>query len=198
MDNSKYLQTDLLPLSNRILNQTDFVAYDERFFDLIGPDAKIEQVQQLKPGQSHEASCYNPDTHELFFTELAGPGGTSVDGLYAGSHSWQYLLNTETNVLRNITTNPPTFNVHGCVYYKGAYYVVTDGSPNGTALLARIDPITLERTTLLNNYYQQPLLSFNDLDIDPDGNFWLADSIAGWVRTCLYELDLQVPELKAI
>lgn len=148
----------------------------------MGPDARIEQVQELALGQNHEASCFNPDTKQLFFAELGGPGGTSADGLYAGSHSWQYLLDTETNVLRNVTTSPPTFNVHGCVYYHGAYHVVTDGSPNGTATLARIDPSTLESTTLLDNYYQQPFISFNDLDIDPDGNFWLADSISGWVR----------------
>lgn len=163
------------------MSETDFIAYDERFFDLVGPGARIEQVQELAPGQYHEASCFNPDTKELFFTELGGPSGISGDG-FSGAHAWQYLLDTETNELRNITTSPPTFNVHGCVFYNGSYHVVTDGSPSGTATLARIDPVTLERTTLLNNYYQQPFISFNDLDIDPDGNFWLADSISGWVR----------------
>lgn len=165
--------------SNRILSQTDFIAYDERFFDLIGPSAKVEKVQEL-PLQIHEASCFNLNTKELFFAEWGPPGGIVGNGLN-GTHTWQYLLNTETNVLRNITTSPPTFNAHGCVFYNNSFHVVSDGGPNNTATLSKIDPTTLESTVLLNNYYQQPFISFNDFDIDQDGNFWIADSLSGWV-----------------
>lgn len=91
------------------------------------------------------------------------------------------MLNTETNVLRNITTNPPTTNAHGCVFYRGAMYVVTDGSHTETGALVKIEPGSLNKTVLLNNYYQQPFMGFNDLDIDPDGNFWLTDSRSAYV-----------------
>lgn len=60
-------------------------------------------------------------------------------------------------------------------------YVVTDGSHEETGALIKIDPVTLNRTVLLNNYYQQPFMGFNDLEIDPDGNFWLTDSKSGYV-----------------
>lgn len=99
-----------------------------------------------------------------------------------GSHSWQYLLDTKTNTLRNITTSPPTWNAHGCVFYKGAYHVVTDGGPNNTGLLTKIDPITLTSTPLLNNYYQQPFIALNDIDIDEDGNYWITDDRYGKVN----------------
>lgn len=92
------------------------------------------------------------------------------------------MLNTETNVLRNITTNPPTINAHGCVFHRGAMYVVTDGDHKETAALVKIEPGSLSKTILLNNYYQQPFMGFNDLDIDPDGNFWITDSKSGYVR----------------
>lgn len=154
------------------------MASDERFFDLVRPGARIEQVQELAPGQYREACCFSPDTKDLFFTELGGPGGVSGGG-FSGAHSWQYLLDTETNELLNITTSPPTRNVHGCVLCNGSYHVVTDESPSGTVTLARTDPVTLERTTLRKDYDQQPVLSFNDVDMDPDGNFWLADSMSG-------------------
>ena len=61
-------------------------------------------------------------------------------------------------------------------------YVVNDGGPNSPAELAKIDPRTLKKTVLLNNYYQQPFMGFNDLEIDPYGNFYLTDSYSGWVR----------------
>ena len=160
---------------NEHLNTTNFIAYDERFFDLIGPDAVVEHVQPLAY-QSHESACYNPSTKQLFFVEWGPPGGDN------GTHTWQYMLDTQTNELKKITTNPPTVNVHGCVFYNDAMYVVTDGSHNETGYLARIDPVTLERTTLLNNYYQEPFLGFNDLEIDPNGNFWLTDSKSAYGR----------------
>lgn len=96
-------------------------------------------------------------------------------------HTWQYLLDTETNELKNVTTDPPTVNAHGCVVYRDALYVVTDGGPDGTGALVRIDPETWEMEVLLNNYYQQPFMGFNDLDIDSDGNFWMTDSKSGAV-----------------
>ncbi|KAF3012868.1 hypothetical protein E8E14_011196 [Neopestalotiopsis sp. 37M] len=164
-----------LAQTNEFLNTTDFIAYDDKFFDIIGPNAIVNHVQQLA-FQSHEAACFNPDTKELFFVEWGPPGGL------AGEHSWQYMLNTETNVLRNITTNPPTTNAHGCVFYRGAMYVVTDGSHTETGALVKIEPGSLNKTVLLNNYYQQPFMGFNDLDIDPDGNFWLTDSRSAYGR----------------
>lgn len=161
---------------NAFLNTTNFIAYDEKFFEILGPTATIEHVQHLAL-QSHESPCFNKDTKELYFVEWGPPGGDN------GTHTWQYLLDTKDDTLRKITTSPPTVNAHGCVYYDGAYHVVTDGSFNETATLVRVDPGTLEKKVLLNNYYQQPFMGFNDIEIDPDGNFWLTDSRSGWVST---------------
>jgi gluconolactonase len=163
---------------NAFLNTTNFIAYDEKFFEILGPKASVEHVQQLAL-QSHEAPCFNKNTKELYFVEWGPPGGEN------GTHTWQYLLDTKNNTLRKITTNPPTINAHGCVYYDGAYYIVTDGTVNETATLVRVDPATLEKKVLLNNYYQQPFMGFNDIEIDADGNFWLTDSRSGWVSDSL-------------
>ncbi|KAF4445803.1 calcium-dependent phosphotriesterase [Fusarium austroafricanum] len=154
------------------LNSTDFVAYDERFFDLLGPDAKIRRLHDL-PFQTHEAPCYNSKTKDLFFIEWGPPGGDN------GFHDWQYLLNTETNKLRKVTTNPPIHNVHGCAVYDGNYYVITDGSYNETASLNRITP-KLEKSTLLNNFYGLSFSGLNDIDVDDEGNFWMTDDHYGW------------------
>ncbi|GAW15111.1 hypothetical protein ANO14919_045200 [Xylariales sp. No.14919] len=163
---------------NRQLNETDFVAYDDRFFDFVGPDATVEKVITLAH-QTHEAPCWVPGTKDIFFVEWGPPGGDN------GVHNYQYLLNTETHKLRNVTTDPPTVNVHGCVTYDGALYVVTDGGPSESAYFAKIDPKTWKRTTLLNHYYEQPFGSFNDLEVDNDGNFYLTDSRSGYFRNII-------------
>ncbi|KAK8028458.1 Six-bladed beta-propeller TolB-like protein [Apiospora marii] len=155
---------------NEHINQTSFVAYDPRFFDIIGPDATVKQLQTL-PFQIHEAPCYIPETSQLFFVAWGSPG-----------YDHQYLLDLKTNNLTTVRTNPPTWNVHGCVYSKGKLHVVTDGGPHETGYLATIDPSTWERTMILNNHDEQPFISFNDLDLDREGNYYLTDSLSGWGR----------------
>ncbi|KAL4896425.1 hypothetical protein BDV59DRAFT_198806 [Aspergillus ambiguus] len=158
------------------LNTTDFVAYDPKFLDIIGPNATVDHVQQLAY-QSHESPCYIKDTNQLFFVEWGPPGG--VDGI----HSWQYMLDVATNTLKKVTTKPPTYNAHGCVYYNQSMYVVTDGyGDKQTGQVVQIDPRTLEMETVLNNFLVQPFAGFNDLEMDRDGNFWLTDSKSGWGR----------------
>jgi hypothetical protein len=61
--------------------------------------------------------------------------------------------------------------------------VVTDGGPDETGYLASIDPKTWERKTLLNNYYERPFIGFNEIEMDREGNYYLTDSLSGWVCT---------------
>lgn len=161
------------------MNATSVVAYDERFFEIIGPGATVTQLLTL-PFQVHGAPCYIPSLHSLFFVEWGPPGGNTPNG----GHDYQYLLNLTTNTLEIIRTNSPTWNIHGCVYQNDLLHIVTDGGPEGTAYLATIDPASnWTRTTLLNNFYQRPFISFNDLELDGEGNYYLTDSYSGWGRS---------------
>ncbi|KAI7366816.1 hypothetical protein KC354_g3871 [Hortaea werneckii] len=156
---------------NDFLNTTDFVAFDPRFFDIIGPEARIEHVLVNSTEVQYEASCFNPESQKLFFAAWGYPG-----------HYWQYLLDASTYELTNITTDPPTLNAHGCVYNQGSYVVATDGGNGEYASIVQINGSTLKAETLINNFYQQPFLGFNDIDMDPNGNIWVTDSISAWGR----------------
>lgn len=152
--------------------------------EIIGADATIEHIQHLA-FQTHEAPCYIPDTKQLLFVEWGKPGGDD------GIHDWQYLLDVENNTLRKIMTDPPTHNLHGCVNFQGKLYGVTDGyGDSETGSLVQIDPRSWKVTTLLNNFVGQPFAGFNDLEVDPEGNFWLTDSKSGWV--CRLPLNVDV------
>jgi sugar lactone lactonase YvrE len=56
-----------------------------------------------------------------------------------------------------------------------------------------VDPKTLEAEVIINNFYQQPFLGFNDIDIDPNGNIWVTDSTSAWVRTYPVPLPSRIP-----
>ncbi|KFY63799.1 hypothetical protein V496_03683 [Pseudogymnoascus sp. VKM F-4515 (FW-2607)] len=160
----------LQSISNAYLNTTNFVAFDPSFFDIIGPSAKVEHIITADPSISHEASCYIPTTQQLYYAA------------WGFGHGWQYVLDTTTHVLKNITTSPPTYNAHGCVYFDESIYVATDGGDGHYGSIVKINPKSLKAETLINNFYQQPFLGFNDLDIDPAGNIWATDSISAWGR----------------
>ncbi|KAK8042337.1 hypothetical protein PG994_012820 [Apiospora phragmitis] len=145
----KSLTAELPPFQyiNEQTNQTSFVAYDPRFFDISGPTRQ--------------------------WSRMGGPGGGENS-----CHDYQYLLDLKINNLTTVRINPPTWNVRGCVYSKGKLHVVTDGGPHETGYLATIDPSTWERTRILNNHDEQSFISFNDLDMDCEGNYDLTDSLS--------------------
>lgn len=159
----------MLP-SNDHLRQTNFVAFDDRFFNIVGPDAKVEKIMISDPEQSQEAPCYLEKTNQIFFAE------------WGYNHAWQYLLDADTNELMNVTTDPPTLNAHGCVYRDGYMYLATDGGNGVPASIIKVDVTTLKAETVINNFYQQPFSGFNDIDMDANGNLWVTDSISAWVR----------------
>ncbi|KAJ3572912.1 hypothetical protein NPX13_g4892 [Xylaria arbuscula] len=165
---------------NRQINRTSFIAYDERFFDIIGSNATIEKLLDL-PFQVHEAPCHIPEQDKLFFVEWGPPGGGEN-----GGHDYQYLLDLKTNELTELRTNPPTWNVHGCVYRQGKLHIVTDGGLQDVPYLASIDPDTWNRTKLLNNYYERPFISFNDIEMDHEGNYYITDSLSGQSSHCTH------------
>ncbi|CZR62402.1 uncharacterized protein PAC_12299 [Phialocephala subalpina] len=138
----KKLQSHL----NAYFNTTNFVAFDPSFFDIIGPTAKVEHIITLPPETNLEAACFVKSTNQLFFAA------------WGFDHDWQYMIDVETNELKNITTDPPTMNAHGCVYYNDSMHVATDGGAGHYASIVKIDPKTLKAETLINNFYQQPFL----------------------------------------
>ncbi|KAJ5862962.1 hypothetical protein N7455_007030 [Penicillium solitum] len=99
--------------------------------NIIGAEATIEHVQKL---------AYQSHRRPLFFVEWDPLGGND------GTQKWQYLLDVDTNSIKKIVTDPPTFNVHGYVSYQGHLYVATDGAGRSeSGSLVQIDPFSEEK-----------------------------------------------------
>lgn len=65
--------------TNDHIQQSSFVAYDQRFFDIIGSNATVEQLQILT-FQLHEAFCYIKETSQLFFFDWTWDFATNFNG----------------------------------------------------------------------------------------------------------------------
>jgi gluconolactonase len=82
------------------LKTTKFVAYDERFFDIAGPDATITQIAIL-PQMIHEAPSWIPETNQLLFTEW-GP----IDDTLFAQHPWQWLIDLDDGKNYTVSIRP--------------------------------------------------------------------------------------------
>lgn len=158
---------------NTALNQTQrasFTAFDQQFFNILGPSARLEKIASFAPGLGHvhEAPVYIPEINSLLFAD------TSLIGTLQ-------LLNLTNNHLRNITTTPPLWNVNGGTYHRGRVYLVTNGSP--VRGVYQFNYTTFTATPVVNNYRGRKLNSPNDLVFDKAGNIWFTDPAYGWTSS---------------
>jgi gluconolactonase len=134
-----------------------FIAFDPRFFDVIGTTPKVELMYNLT-GILYEAPAFLPDQNVLFFSE-------------PGSYN-QFYVNLTTNppALTNISFNPPVYAVNGARYSaRDKRLYVTSMGGNGTAAsIWSADPVTLESVTLANNYRGLHLNSPDDIVVSND------------------------------
>ncbi|KAI7458080.1 hypothetical protein KC364_g10559 [Hortaea werneckii] len=164
------------------LADTSFVAWDERFLDVIGCDARVETIQTFESPEDthvHEAPVYVAETNELVFSDTSQIG-------------WLWAVNIDSHKTRKIATNPPLSNVNGATSHNGLLYACTNGGsvrgiftiqptaepPNGLASknpnsIYHFDPHTKTLRTLSNS----PLLFPNGLALSVDEKtLYVADS----------------------
>lgn len=98
------------------IKNSDFIAFDDAFLDVLGPKVKLERIQTFPHDQwhVHEAPVYLPETNELLYSD------TSLAGLL-------YAINIDTHEVRKILSGPPLQNVNGGTYYRGKVCVATNG-----------------------------------------------------------------------
>jgi gluconolactonase len=118
-----------------------FLAFDPRFFDILGPNPKLDLVFNVSQN-THEGPTYIPTENVLFFTQPGSPNQYYVE------------FNNTPPTLRNISFSPPINSVVGGAYNpedKQLYVSAVGG--NGTAAgLFKINPATLESKVIVNNY----------------------------------------------
>ena len=143
--------------------KADFIAFDERFFDVLGSEPLLESLYDLPDGL-REAPVYIPEQNALYFSDQA-----------AGKL-----------IVLNLTKEPPTYNVvplspplegiNGMIYSPedGMMYATVNKCPSAEAGVYSIDPVTLKTKSVVNNFIGHPFNSPNDLALSP-GGIWFTD-----------------------
>lgn len=143
--------------------KADFIAFDERFFDLIGPRPKLESMFNLSREESlKEAPVYIPSSNYLFISDIGARKQMRIN------------LTEEEPTFEYIELNPPLATINGAAYSEkdGLIYVTVHTSDGVDGGIYSIDPDTLERKVVLNNFLGHRFNSPNDLVIAENGLFF--------------------------
>lgn len=175
MDQASYAETVVPGDSSwHLVKVADFIVYDkERGLEILGDKPTSEHKFEITP-LFHDATVYDPNTNEVWFSELTGGELTQkvID-----------LSNEDKGVHRK-AANPPLYSPVGGIYRNGLFYFCVGGSsdkvpgPDGT--VARPGVYTLNATSgeskvLLNNYFGYWFSTCNDIAMDGEGNIWFTD-----------------------
>ncbi|KIV81316.1 hypothetical protein PV11_03508 [Exophiala sideris] len=163
--------------------QASFIAYDRRFFDILGPHPKLEKLFTLPEG-THEAPNYLPAQNKVFVSNF--------------NYTYEYLidLSSEPPVLENLTTTPELQSVNGGFIYQGKLVVGTDGFRNSTPPgLYLYDPATNHSEVLLNNFRGLRFNTPDDLVVDQYGQVWFVDAPFGYITGVYYGLPQLAPSI---
>lgn len=141
-----------------------FVAFDDRFFDVIGPNPSLEKLFTL-PEQTHEAPNYLPKENKVI-----------VSG-FNDTYDYYIHLDTEPLTIEKFSANPPLQGVNGGILHSDTLILGTDGFLNSTPPgLYTLDPASENSSVLLNNYREIRFNTIDDLTIDHLGQVWFVDA----------------------
>ena len=146
------------------MSQASFVAFDQRFFDVLGENPLLEKLFDLPEG-THEAPNLLPQQNKVFVSNF--------------NFTYEYLidLNDEPPTIHNITASPALESVNGGFLYKDKLIVGTDGFRNSTPPgLYTFDPATNRSEALLNNYRGLQFSTPDDLVVDDHDQVWFVDA----------------------
>lgn len=153
---------------NNLLNsasQAPFIAYDQAFLDILGPNPQQPQlIQQRADLFAYEAGVWVPERNSVLFTSA----------VEQASHIPGYIseLNLTTNTISNFTgTSQPIQNANGGYYFEGKIYFASylDNSTYRGGIIS-IDATTLQVETVLNSYFGLPFIGPDDIAWAKQGN----------------------------
>ena len=169
------------------MKRSHFLAFDEGFFDIIGPSATLERIQAFGPSEQHvhEAPVYLPDSNELLYSDTSLAG--TLFAIDIDTHkvsSWKccalVMPSLTFGKVRKISLNPPLPNINGATPHPSndLIYVATNGgSVRGLFALNTTSGLS---QPILNNFRGRHFNSPNDLIFDANSNIYFTDPTYGW------------------
>lgn len=148
-------------------SQAPFIAYDQSFLDILGPNPQASLIQDRTDSNdlfAYEAGVWVPERHEVWFTSDVAQGMQRPSMIYA--------LNLSTNAIYPLNgTSQNITDPNGGYYFEGKVYFAT--YPSNTTYrggIVSIDVQTLEVETVVNSYFGLPFNGVDDIAWAVQGN----------------------------
>jgi gluconolactonase len=145
------------------LSKAEFIAFDEKFFDIIGSRPHLERMFNLSTSL-REAPVYIPSSNLLFVSDMGSRKQMRIN------------LTAEEPTLEYVSLDPHIDSINGAAYsaVDKLIYATVNPSEGISAGIYAIDPVTLKTSPVLNNYIGHHFNSPNDLVIQGD-SIWFTD-----------------------
>ncbi|KAL3481476.1 hypothetical protein BJX99DRAFT_253400 [Aspergillus californicus] len=129
-----------------------FIAYDEEFLAILGPNPSAELIDERETNFAAEAGVWISERNEVWYTSWINDGPTSVE-----------ILDLTDKSIRRLNTSRPLENPNGGYYHKGLVYFtcLRDDSRGWPGGVVSVEPETGHVETILNSYFG---LKFDNID----------------------------------
>ena len=139
----------------RSASQAPFIAYDQEFLDILGPNPHVQLIEQRSGDDfAYEAGVYVPERNEVWWT-------SSVQQVMRIPPT-VYTFNLDTHIVAPLNTSEPVPDPNGGYYFEGKVYFATyRNNETFRGGIVSVDAKTLQVETVLNSYFG---LRFNGVD----------------------------------
>lgn len=158
--NDTQATADMLALKN-----AQFIAFDSKFFDVIGPRPTLQQLPFTLPATLKEAPLYIPRTNSFYFGEM------SLQEYY------RVRLDGPGTSLEKVSILPHLPGLNAAVYdpVTDMIYATVNPTLHQAAGIYAIHPTTFQSTPIVNNFLGWPFNSPNDLTVDRNHGIYFTD-----------------------
>ena len=143
-----------------------FRSRDPRFDDVLGDEPRLELVAVV---DAHEGPVYVAEEDALYFTTLR-TSSVAIKRLALESGEVTVVVE-DANQANGMALDR-----------DGRLLVCEQGSHSGSARISRLDRVTGERETVVDNIHGLPLNSPNDVVVRRDGTIWFTDPSYGFLQ----------------
>ncbi|CAG8766905.1 5078_t:CDS:1, partial [Racocetra fulgida] len=152
------------------LKSKSFLAYNQKFYDIIGKNPKLEEIASADYSFAHEGGAYIAELNELFFSSNRLDNNTIIE---------INKINLSTKKVSTVTPKDPILFANGMCSYKGKVIICSQGEKDIGGSIVSLDPISNKVTTIVDNFFGLKFNSPNDVIVSKDGSYWFTDPSYG-------------------
>jgi gluconolactonase len=159
-----------------------FEVYDSEFEAVLGRCARLALVAET---DAHEGPVYIPGEDALYFTTVPRAPSIPVPGMPQAAIKRLSLdgLNLPVDPSRLSTLQVPVHMPNGMTLgHDGCLVVCEQGTRSAPARISRVDPLTGQVDTLVDNWGGLSLNSPNDVVVRRDSTIWFTDPSYGYLQ----------------